>query len=244
MPNDSTTIANPKLKMKPPKKHRNRKAHNGLAYDSFNRLLMKMHPLYKGALYDLGCGERPYEEFFLQFASSYVGVDWGSTLHQLKADVVADLNQSLPLGDEVADTVVSLSVLEHLSEPSVMLRESYRILKPGGHLVLQVPWQWRIHEEPYDFFRYSPFGLKHLMQKAGFEKIEIAPQAGFFSMWFLKFNYFTNRLIRGPRWLRGLLYALMSVLWFCNQTLAPWLDRLDRNWVSETHGYFVSAQKR
>ena len=79
----------------------------------------------------------------------------------MKADIVADLNKPLPIESEVADVVVSISVLEHLCEPMTMLSESFRILKPGGSILLQVPWQWWIHEAPYDFYRYSPYGLNY-----------------------------------------------------------------------------------
>jgi hypothetical protein len=59
----------------------------------------------------------------MQIAMS--GVDWSGTLHELKADILADLNEPLPIEDQVADTVVSLSVLEHLREPQTMLNEAF-----------------------------------------------------------------------------------------------------------------------
>ena len=80
-----------------------------------------------------------------------------------------------------------------------MLNEAFRILKPGGAIVLQVPWQWRVHEAPHDYFRYTPYGLKYLFEKAGFVDVVVEPQSGFFTMWILKMNYFSTRFIRGPR---------------------------------------------
>lgn len=198
---------------------------------------------YKGVLYDLGCGESPYREFFLQHAQQYVGVDWAGSQHQTKADIAADLNIPLPIGAEVADTVISLSVMEHLCEPQVMLNEAFRILKPEGGIVLQVPWQWWIHEAPYDFFRYTPYGLKYLFEKAGFVNIVVEPQAGFFSTAILKLNYFTSRFIRGPRLLRWLLKAGLLPFWYLGQKVAPLLDKLDCNWALETSGYYVTARK-
>ena len=88
----------------------------------------------------------------LNYASSYLGVDWSDSFHNLSADIQADLNQMLPIESEVADTVVSFSVIEHLHNPQLMLSEAYRILKPNGSFIAQVPWQWGIHEAPYDFF--------------------------------------------------------------------------------------------
>jgi SAM-dependent methyltransferase len=223
--------------------HPNRRPYNWLAYDTSDRFLEKYIPLYKGALYDLGAGESPYKDFFLRHADNYVAVDWSCSYHDTKTDIVADLNAPLPIESNVADTVVSLSVLEHLREPQIMLNEAFRILKSGGGIVLQVPWQWWIHEAPYDFFRYTPYGSEHLLKKAGFVNIKVEPQAGFFTMMTLKMNYFSLRFIRGPRPLRLAIRGVFVVCWYVGQKLAPVLDRLDRNWALETIGYYVTARK-
>jgi SAM-dependent methyltransferase len=223
--------------------HSNRKALNWLAYQTNDHFLEKLTANYKGVLYDLGAGESPYKDFFLQYAQQYIAVDWAGSIHNTKADIVADLNQALPIESEVADTVVSLSVMEHLCEPQTMLNEAFRILRPGGNIILQVPWQWWIHEAPYDFFRYTPYGLKYMFEKAGFSNVVVEPQSGFFTMWILKFNYFTLRFIRGPRPLRWLIKAVLLPLWYVGQKSAPLLDKLDKNWALETSGYFVTAKK-
>jgi SAM-dependent methyltransferase len=199
--------------------------------------------LLSGALYDLGSGESPYKEFFLVHADSYVAVDWAGSFHVTKADIEADLNKRLPIDSEVADSIVSLSVLEHLYEPQLMLNEAFRILKKGGSIVVQVPWQWWVHEAPHDYFRYTPYGLDYLFKRAGFVDIEVEPQAGFFTTVVLKLNYFSLRFICGPRIIRFLLRIVFSIFWFVGQTLAPLLDKLDRNWAAETCGYFVTARK-
>ena len=223
--------------------HSNRRAHNWLAYDVGDRWLEKNKNLYRGVTYDLGCGEAPYKDWFLQYVDQYIGVDWSDCPHDAKADIVASLNMQLPIDDHVADTVLSLSVIEHLSDPQLMFNEAYRILKPGGSLILQVPWQWRIHEAPYDFFRYTPYGLRLLLTRAGFSDINIHPQSGFFTMMTLKMNYFSRRFIVGPPITKILLNSILKCFWFFFQKLAPFLDMLDRNWNLETAGYFVSAIK-
>ena len=223
--------------------HSNRQAHNWLIYDVGDRWLAKAAPLYQGTLYDLGAGESPYKDFFLQHAKQYIAVDWAGSLHNTKADIAADLNKPLSIASEVADTVVSLSVMEHLCEPQTMLNEAFRILKPGGAMVLQVPWQWWIHEAPYDFFRYTPYGLKYMLGKAGFVDVVVEPQSGFFTMWLLKFNYFSLRLICGPRPLRCALRVVFGLIWYLNQKAAPYLDKLDKDWAAEASGYFVTARK-
>jgi SAM-dependent methyltransferase len=223
--------------------HRNRRTHNWLAYDIGDRFLERFAPLFKGTLYDLGAGESPYRDYFLRFAREYVAVDWAGSFHDAHPDVVADLNLPLPIDSGVADTVVSLSVLEHLREPQTMLDEAFRILKPGGAAVLQVPWQWWIHEAPFDYFRYTPYGLEHLLGRAGFVDVRVEPQAGFFTMMTLKANYYSLRLIRGPSPARRLLRGIFGVGWYLDQKIAPVLDRHDRTWALEASGYFVTARK-
>lgn len=223
--------------------HPNRQWYNWLAYDMSERQLASYAPLYKGVLYDLGAGESAYKPFFLRYADRYVAVDWADSLHDIQADVIADLNGPLPIESAVADTVVSLSVMEHLREPQRMLDESFRILRPGGHIVVQVPWQWWVHESPHDYFRYTPHALQYLFGKAGFEDIAIAPMGGFASMMVLKANYFSLRLIGGPSVVRSALRGLLALGWYVGQKLAPVLDRFDRQWELETSGYFVTARK-
>lgn len=224
-------------------KHPNRRAINWLLYEISDRFLEKYSPHFRGALYDLGCGEKSHESFFLRHADRYIGVDWAGTLHSLKADVIADLNKPLPIENNAADSVVSLSVLEHLCEPQTMLNEAWRILKPGGAIVLQVPWQWWIHEAPYDYYRYTPYGLRYMLEKAGFQEIVIEPQCGFFTTWIVKFNYFSSRYVLGPNPVRWIIRAVLSIFWYTGQKLAPYLDKLDRQWELESQGYYVLAKK-
>lgn len=217
-------------------------SHNWLALKINNRTVSNHSNLYTGTVYDLGCGTRPYEPDILKFADRYIGVDWSNTLHGLQADIVADLNKHLPIEDEVADAVVSFQVMEHLCEPQVMLNEAFRILKQGGKILLTVPFQWHVHEAPYDFYRYTRHGLEYMFAKSGFVDVQVKEASGFWSMWLLKFNYQTVRLARGPLPIRFVLRTSMLPLWLFNQWVAPMLDNF---WPApaETAGYVVTARK-
>jgi SAM-dependent methyltransferase len=223
--------------------HPNRGAHNWLAYEILDRDLVRCGSLLRGSVYDLGCGEMPYRDWLLRHAESYTGVDWQGSHHELKAHLVADLNEALPVEDGAADSVISISVMEHLKKPQQFLTEVCRILKSGGGLVIQVPWQWWVHEAPHDYFRYTPFGLEFMLRSAGFIDICVSPGAGFFSMMTLKLNYFSLRLIRGPSGVRALTRAVLGVGWYCGQKVAPLFDRLDRRPELEACSYFVTARK-
>ena len=195
-----------------------------------------------GTVYDLGCGIRPYEKDILTLADRYVGVDWSSTLHGLHADIVADMNKRLPIEDAVADTVVSFQVLEHLCEPQTMLNEAFRIIRPGGKIIISVPFQWWVHEAPHDYFRYTRYGLEYMFAKAGFTNIKVKESSGFWVMWLLKFNYQTAGMSTGSGLVRQFFRAFLIPLWFMNQLIAPMLDRLWPN-PTETAGYYVCASK-
>lgn len=217
-------------------------SHNWLIKKIINKHVRAHIPKIQGDVIDLGCGTRPYEHDILQYAESYIGVDWSKTLHGVHADLVADLNKTLPLCNEAADCIISFEVLEHLCEPGTMLSEAHRILRPGGILLLSVPFQWWVHEAPWDFYRYTRHGLEYLLTKAGFKEIVIYPSSGFWTMWVLKLNYQLARLPRGPKPLKQLLRAALVPVWFLNQVLASIADLF---WPEEkeTAGYFVTARK-
>lgn len=216
----------------------------------FNWLIVKMHNDFfsgirkdlKGVVVDLGCGPMPYRPDILAQGCTYIGVDWPNSLHGVKPDVASDLNAGVNLPSDSANAVMSISVLEHLYRPQAMLAESWRILKPNGSLYIQVPFQWHVHEAPFDYYRFTSHGLQKLLDEAGFEHIEITANGGFWTTWILKFNYQSTRWIRGPRPVRWLARLLLIPVWFLNQTLATGLDRIDFN-SSEAPSYTAVARK-
>lgn len=219
-----------------------RQTHNWLAKKNLNDCLHGVLTVFSGTVLDIGCGERPFEADVRLYADAYYGLDWSNSLHNMKADVIADANRPLPIFSESVDHVVSFEVLEHLSEPDVMLTEAFRVLKPGGKLSLSMPFQWWLHEAPWDYQRFTRHGLEHHLRKAGFADIDILPRGGFWTMWLLKLNYQLNRLPRGPAWMRGSMRVMFVPIFWINQTIAPWLDKI---WPDEreTIGYFATARK-
>ena len=225
-------------------RHPNRSYHNWLLYKTGDRFLLDHATLLRGLLVDLGCGESSRKGFFLKYAENYIGVDWGESLHAVKPDILAYLNKPLNIPANFADTIVSFSVIEHLHAPQLFLNESFRILKPGGHMLLQVPWQWRVHEEPHDYFRFTPFALNRMLATAGFRNVLVKPHSGFFTMLIIKLNYFSLRLIRGPLVWRWLIRLFLIPFWSAGQVVAPLLDMLDSKKELECQSYFVVAGKQ
>jgi SAM-dependent methyltransferase len=124
-----------------------------------------------GRTLDVGCGTKPYEKYFK--CSQYVGLEIETTLnHELKrADYFYD-GKKFPFKENEFDSVVTNQVLEHVFNPDEFLSEINRVLKMNGKLLLTVPFVWDEHEQPYDYARYSSFGLKSLLEKHGFEIIK------------------------------------------------------------------------
>jgi len=141
-------------------------ARRGLA-----RELSDLLPQLTGEVLDVGCGRKPYRAQVP--ASRYVGVDVDTTVTRAlaAADVFYD-GRTLPFADESFDGLLCSQVLEHVFTPEAFVQELRRVLRPGGRLVLAVPFVWDEHEQPHDFARYSSFGLRALLERNGFEIVE------------------------------------------------------------------------
>lgn len=124
-----------------------------------------------GKTLDVGCGTKPYEELFK--SSEYIGLEYDTGIDSIKkkADYYYD-GKIFPFNDSEFDSVITNQVLEHIFTPEDFLKEINRVLKPNGKLLLTVPFVWDEHEQPFDYARYSSFGLKSLLNKNGFEILE------------------------------------------------------------------------
>lgn len=132
-----------------------------------------------GDVLDLGCGTKPYRGFMVPPARRWVGLDYPTArADRVQKQDVSGTATEIPFRSQCFDVVLCTQVMEHLAEPGVALCECARVLRPGGHLVLSAPQQVdSLHEEPYDFFRYTRYGLQHLCSKAGLQ-VEQTVQLG------------------------------------------------------------------
>jgi SAM-dependent methyltransferase len=89
-----------------------------------------------------------------------------------------DLSKKLPFKESSIDTILLTDVLEHLSNPQLLLSESERILRTNGHILIFVPFLYWLHEQPHDYFRYTEHALADLIESSGLVSVEIYPYGG------------------------------------------------------------------
>ncbi|MGK6353908.1 class I SAM-dependent methyltransferase [Sphingomonas sp. DT-207] len=194
-------------------------------------------PEFRGAILDFGCGSKPYRTLFTN-VESYVGVDIAQSGHDHSSsnvDIFYD-GRHLPFEDGKFDGVVAFEVFEHVFNLPNILREIRRVLKPGGQLMFSIPFAWPEHEQPYDFARYTSFGIGHLLEEAGYRVAAIEKTNGAVAaiaqLWIA---YITDQALPklGPlsRPIRTLIVPLMNISSVALARLLPRGDDIYSNLV-------------
>jgi ubiquinone/menaquinone biosynthesis C-methylase UbiE len=151
-------------------------------------------------------------------------------------DIVTNVCEMPMFDDGTFDAVFMMEVLEHVTEPQNALDEVFRVLKPGGVLVLSVPFIFPLHDEPYDFYRFTKGGLAYLLRRYTVEIIRA------------RNNYLNAILVLVARMvitkkkkdkIRGIGAFILAILFY------PILKMIVGSCVSDkaTTGYFVKARK-
>ena len=123
--------------------------------------------MLSGDLLDVGCGTMPYRKLFS--TTSYTGLEYDTVVARKRAMADAYYDGSrFPFEDKSFNALLCNQVLEHVFTPDLFIGELARVVKPGGRLMLTVPFIWDEHEQPYDFARYTSFGLKAILERNGF----------------------------------------------------------------------------
>lgn len=132
-----------------------------------------------GLLLDLGCGHVPFYAMYESQIEDVVCVDWENSMHKNHfLDIATDLNQNLPLPNDQFDTIICTDVLEHIYKPHGLLSEISRICKPGGKLIVGVPYFYWLHEAPHDYYRYTKYALKQMLADNHFKILSLEAYGG------------------------------------------------------------------
>lgn len=153
-------------------------------------------------------------------------------------DVLTDLNLPLPIRTDYFDVVLLSNVLEHIPEPERLLREIYRILKPGGKLIMVTPFIIKIHQAPYDFLRYTNHMYHYLFRKSGFGQYTIEPIGNIGDVHEVVFKVFRKWLLEQHVhwWKRGSMEILIRLSHKLNQLCLKFAG-LNKREEQDTFGY-------
>lgn len=180
-----------------------------------------------GKLMDFGCGAKPYEKLFVN-CTKYVGVDIEVSGHNHaneNIDVYYD-GVTLPFKDGEFDSAFSSEVFEHVNNIGSILDEINRVLKKGGRMLVSTPFLWNEHEIPYDYYRYTSYGITKLLEEHGFKILKLKKSTSYVEMIFQmrmeylrswrdehirqpKLRHFFHRLIIAPVAIVGLITSII-----------------------------------
>ncbi|MBI2112758.1 class I SAM-dependent methyltransferase [Candidatus Woesearchaeota archaeon] len=146
-----------------------------------NRTFLRTEALkLRGEILDLGCGNGEYSFLMAQEkANNVTALDSSPELQGEIQKVLHDKKifnisvahgdaHHLPFKENMFDAVFCNTVLEHVENPQQVISEIFRVLKPEGTAIISIPFLQEIHADPYDFQRYTPFGLKNILERQGF----------------------------------------------------------------------------
>lgn len=183
-------------------------------------LLAAFAPL-SGIVVDIGCADRRASKY-VPAGCDYIGVDYPGTavaLYGTRPDVFADARE-LPFGDGSVDGIILKDVLEHVDGPQAALRECARIARPGGILVLWMPFMYPVHDAPHDYQRFTGYGLETYLREAGFDIARtsslLAPMETAGLLASLALADSCEQIIARKRWLLPLLPVLAMLVSIVN----------------------------
>ncbi|MFH1425964.1 MAG: class I SAM-dependent methyltransferase [Candidatus Kerfeldbacteria bacterium] len=180
----------------------------------------------KGKVLNVGGGSKTYREL----ANEMVVMDYydkNPSGTQIHADVVADAQKEFPFPDELFDAVICTQLLEHLPEPQFTVNQICRVLKPGGYLLLSVPFLERYHADPDDYQRFTHRGIEWMLRDK-FSIETIKPLGGRA----VNIHYFLQ------------MHGVPEILLKAGEPVTRWLSGKEKNPQKWTVGFFSVAKKK
>ena len=188
-------------------------------------------------LLDAGAGPSPYKHYF---KCKYEATE---IYHASNINFMCSLDR-IPKKDNTYDAILNTEVLEHVSDPTKVVNEMYRVLKKDGKLFLTVPQTYCLHQEPYNYYYFTKYVIHNLLTEVGFKNIKIKPRGGYFialatmirengildQIKHKKYIYWPLRIIEYP--INCIIVPLLG-------TALDWIDT-KKKW---TIGYTVEATK-
>lgn len=179
-------------------------------YSQYQITLPLIKLIARGNLIDLGCGNMPFRAFIERQVTAYHGLDKFPTTPSVTYE--ADIQNMSIIADQSYDVALCIEVLEHVPNPRLAIREVRRILRLGGNAIITVPHLSRLHDEPYDYYRYTKYGLEYLLSSEGLKVIQLVKRGGIFSF----LGHQLSTILVGIAW--G-VPGLRQLVWWINSWL-------------------------
>jgi SAM-dependent methyltransferase len=199
-----------------------------------------------GICIDIGSGNSPYKKYLN--VSKYISIDKKDTNATTYKDNSNEINadaRELPIENNYADTVLLNQVLEHIYEYDQVIKEIYRILKKDGKFIISVPFIYHIHSEPNDFFRFSEYGIKKLLEENKFKILEFKYNGYFGTTIFSIINSFLWQVWNKNlffKFLRNTIFLIpLFIIFLLNNILGLLLDKIKSPKFSPN--YFIICEK-
>lgn len=183
---------------------------------------------------DIACGTKPYYPLFKKKAKEYIGIDIDIKKSEF-VDIIGSA-EKLPFVDNYFDVALSTQALEHIRDYQAAVDEMYRVLKPEGIAFLSTHGVSEIHGAPYDFWRFTEYGLREVF--SGYKEVEIINNGGAVLCFFQILNTYLCKLGKYP--VINLIVKFMIVM---NNLLGWYLDKLLEKYDFYVVNYLVVAKK-
>jgi SAM-dependent methyltransferase len=198
----------------------------------FARWLAELPPIELSIL-DVGGRVQPYRPLLADRLCKYVSADLRLTP---LVNVVAR-GEHLPLRCAEFDVVICTQVLQYVTEPSVLIDEVYRVLKPGGRFLLSVPSACPTDAEE-ECWRFLPSGLRHLL--ASFRRVEIVAEGSSVAGYFRTMNTCLDVFVRYPSIRLVFRHTLSPIINLSGALLEKWSGKRNEQFAVN---YSVLAEK-
>lgn len=208
---------------------------HALARTGLRSALQRLAPAVPaGPLLDVGCGTMPYRTLF-PAAQPYEGLEIDQPRNRANPRVSHFYDgETFPIPSGRYAAILCSQVLEHSFRPERLLAECHRVLRPGGTLLLTIPFLWPEHEQPWDSQRFTQFGLTRRLENAGFRverMLRINPGLSALLQLAIEWNESLERRLRAripAAWARRLLDLVWRLLWALPYAAANLLGALAR----------------
>lgn len=123
---------------------------------------------------DIGCGKQPFKPIFEQLGFQYCGLDYKQNATN-SVDIIEAIDTEFMAkypDIQSYDFLICTEVLEHVAQWNIAFKNIFALTKKGGKVLITCPHFYQLHEEPFDFWRPTPYALEFFAKQAGFKIIE------------------------------------------------------------------------